>query len=398
MFRLLLCCTLFMLSHLTLAQQATSNSGDEGRVSTPQPDVLLDNLDHPWGVAFSKQGLLITERAGKLRVARRTTRHGVLDWQLSSPVKGLPDIDVNGQGGLLDVATWKDWVYLSFSKPVGRRNTTAVIRGKLVGDFSSGYTLANIEAIFEQKPAYPSRIHFGSRLVFTPDDYLFITLGDRGYPRENAQRLDNHHGKQIRLHPDGRIPSDNPFVKRSNALPEIWSYGHRNMQGAALHPVSGKLWTHEHGPRGGDEINIPEPGKNYGWPVITYGEEYRGGKIGEGTQKNGMEQPLYYWVPSIAPSGMLFYTGGRYAGWDNSLLVGSLKFRQLVRLSLSQDEQSPRIQSEKRLYGYGQTPAIGERIRDIEQGPDGLIYLLTDQDNGKLWVLKPDDIPLKHSQ
>ena len=280
----------------------------------------------------------------------------------------------------------------------GYAATIVVIRGKLVGDFSGGYTLANIEPIFEQKPAYPSRIHFGSRLVFTPDDYLFITLGDRGYPRENAQRLDNHHGKQIRLHPDGRIPSDNPFVKRSNALPEIWSYGHRNMQGAALHPVTGKLWTHEHGPRGGDEINIPEPGKNYGWPVITYGEEYRGGKIGEGTQKNGMEQPLYYWVPSIAPSGMLFYTGGRYAGWDNSLLVGSLKFRQLVQLSLSRDEQNPHIQSEKRLYGYSQTPAIGERIRDIEQGPDGLIYLLSDQDNGKLWVLKPDDIPLKHSQ
>ena len=359
--------------------------------AAPTPIPLLDDLNHPWGMAFSEQGLLITERSGHLRIARQTNPQKNTHWQLSRPVKGLPDIDVDGQGGLLDVATWNDWVYLSFSKPVGERSTTAVIRGKLQGDFASGYTLGNTETVFEQTPAYPSRIHFGSRLIFTPDDHLFITLGDRGYPRDNAQRLDNHHGKLIRLHPDGRIPADNPFIKTPNALPEIWSYGHRNSQGAALHPITGALWTHEHGPRGGDEINIPEAGKNYGWPVITYGEEYRGGKIGEGTHKPGMEQPLYYWVPSIAPSGMLFYTGKRYADWHNSLLVGSLKFRQLVRLTLSRNYQKPRIQTEERLYGHGQSPSIGERIRDIEQGPDGLIYMLTDQDNGTLWVLEPDD-------
>lgn len=370
---------------LTLpACQAQSNTPHATSNTPPTPNVLIHGLHHPWGMAFIDDQLLITERSGQLRIARQSEA----GWQLSIPVTGLPDIDVRGQGGLLDVAVWKRWVYLSYTKAIGHKNTTAVVRGKLTGSFEAGYLLSNIEPIFEQSPAIDSRVHFGSRLIFTPDNHLFITLGDRGHTRNNAQRLDNHHGKLIRLNPDGSIPDDNPFTSTSStpkARPHIWSYGHRNSQGAAIHPKTHRLWTHEHGPQGGDEINLPEAGRNYGWPVVTYGEEYGGGKIGTGTQADGMVQPTYYWVPSIAPSGMVFYTGTAYPDWQGNLLVGSLKFRQLVRLTLKGNA----ITNEERLYGPNQAHTIGERIRDIEQGPNGRLYLLTDHSNGKLWVLEP---------
>ncbi len=336
-----------------------------------QVEVVADQLDHPWGLDFLPDGrLLVSERSGQLRIVNKG--------KASAPIKGLPEIWVGGQGGLLDVAVHQGWIYFSYSEPgtLPLTNSTAVARGKLKAN-----ELTDVEVLFSQQPKYVSRAHFGSRLAFTNDGYLFITLGERYMPRDDAQTLDNHHGKLIRLWPDGRVPKDNPYVDKKGALPEIWSIGHRNIQGAAIHPNTGKLWIHEHGPRGGDEINIPQAGKNYGWPVITYGEEYSGGKIGEGTHKKGMEQPLYYWVPSIAPSGMTFYTGDAFPKWQGDLFVGSLKFRQLVRLELDGDKV---VEEERMLQDE-----IGERIRDVVQGPDDLLYLLTDQDNGKIIRLRP---------
>ncbi|MAR90466.1 MAG: oxidoreductase [Pseudomonadales bacterium] len=333
-------------------------------------ETLASGLDHPWGLAFvTPDRILITERSGQLRIFE--------DGKLSEPVQGLPEIWVGGQGGLLDVAANQGWIYFSYSEPgsLPLTNSTAVARGKL-----NGRQLSELEVIFSQEPKYVSRAHFGSRLVFS-GGYLFITLGERFSAKDDAQTLDNHHGKVVRIFPDGRVPEDNPYQGQDNALPEIWSIGHRNIQGATLHPTTGALWIHEHGPQGGDEINIPEPGENYGWPVITYGEKYGGGKIGEGTEKPGMEQPLYYWVPSIAPSGMTFYTGTAFPQWRGDLFVGSLKFRQLVRLELDGNE----VVGEERML----QDAVGDRIRDVVQGPDGLLYLLTDEDNGRLLRLKP---------
>ena len=287
---------------------------------------------------------------------------------------------VSGQGGLLDVAYRDGWVYFSYAEPgatVGR-NSTAVARGRLEGE-----ALTDVSVIFRQLPRYPSRGHFGSRLAFSPQGHLFITLGDRQTARDDAQTLDNHHGKVIRIWPDGRVPEDNPYVDQQDdkALPEIWSYGHRNVQGAAIHPQTGELWTHEHGPRGGDEVNVTRAAVNHGWPVITYGEEYRGGKIGVGTHKVGMAQPLHYWVPSIAPSGMAFSTSGRYPQWQGDLFVGSLKFQQLVRLDL----ENGRVVKEQRLFD----DSLGQRLRDVVEGPDGLLYLLTDDSRGRLLRLRP---------
>ena len=344
-------------------------------------EVIARNLDHPWGLAFlDSEQLLVTERSGQLRLVKQG--------RVGKPIAGLPEIWVGGQGGLLDVAVQGDWIYFSYAEPgtLPLTNSTAVARAKLSPDQRQ---LTDLEVIFRQQPKYVSRGHFGSRLAFSNDGYLFITLGERYLPRDDAQTLDNHHGKVIRLWPDGRVPEDNPYVKTgsakqnaaSQALPEIWSIGHRNIQGAAIHPGSGRLWIHEHGPQGGDEINVPAAGKNYGWPVITYGEEYGGGKIGEGTHKAGMEQPLHYWVPSIAPSGMAFYTGSAFPQWQGDLFVGSLKFQQLVRLELDGEK----VVAEERLL----KAEVGERIRDVVQGPDGLLYLLTDSDNGKIIQLQP---------
>jgi aldose sugar dehydrogenase len=329
-------------------------------------------------VAFLPEGrFLVTERAGRLRVVEA-------DGRLTS-VAGLPDVAAGGQGGLLDLVLDSGFarnrtLYFCFAEPAlaGHRNSTALARATLSADRSR---LEDVQVIFSQKPKVASSTHFGCRIVEGRDGTLFLTLGERFRHAQDAQQLDNHHGKVVRVHKDGRVPADNPFAARPGALPEIWSYGHRNPQGATLAP-DGTLWTHEHGPQGGDEINLPLPGRNHGWPVITYGEQYGGGKIGEGlTAAAGMEQPLHYWVPSIAPSGMAFLTSERYgAAWKGSLFVGSLKFRFLNRIEL----QGGKVARENRLLAD-----LGERIRDVRQGPDGLLYVLTDNPRGRLLRLLP---------
>jgi glucose/arabinose dehydrogenase len=306
-------------------------------------------------------------------------------------VQGLPAIDVRGQGGLLDVVVDSAFrqnrtLYFCFSEPAptGQSgNSTALARARLSDD---GRRLETVQVIFRQAPKFSSSAHFGCRIVESlkdgqADGTLFLTLGDRFSRMQDAQTLDNHHGKVVRIGKDGSVPKDNPFVNTVGAKPEIWSYGHRNPQGAALAP-SGVLWMHEHGPQGGDEINVSQSGKNYGWPVITYGENYGGGKIGEGlTTKAGLEQPLHYWAPSIAPSGMAFVTSDKYgSGWRGNLLVGSLKFQYLNRIVL---EGRKVVREEKLLTD------LNQRIRDVRQGSDGLIYVLTDASNGQLIRLLP---------
>ena len=344
----------------------------------PKPITVASGLENPWGLAFLPDGrMLVTERPGRLRIVQA-------DGHVSEPVQGLPKIVVGGQGGLLDVAVDPKFsdsalVYWSYSEPAAgadNANSTAVARGKLEGD-----RLTGVQVIFRQSPKVNSSAHFGSRLAFARDGRLFITLGDRFSRRDDAQALDNHHGKVVRIEADGRVPADNPFVGRSGALPEIWSYGHRNLQGAAIHPQSGELWTHEHGPQGGDELNAPAAGRNHGWPVITYGREYGSGfKIGEGTARAGIVAPLTYWVPSIAPSGMAFLTSDRYPGWKGNLFIGALRGQTLVRLELD----GQKVLKEHRLL-----QSMGERIRDVRQGPDGWLYLLTDQRNGRVIRLQP---------
>ena len=330
-------------------------------------------LVHPWGLAFLPDGrMLVTERPGRLRLVSK-------DGRLSEPLGGVPSVYARGQGGVLDVAIDPEYesnrlVYLSYAEPGDLGAGTAVGRGRLT---ESG--LESFEVIFRQIPKTNTKVHFGSRLVFSPDGKLYITLGERG-ERDRAQDLSVHRGQVIRINLDGSVPDDNPFVNRSGARPEIWSHGHRNPQSAALHPATGKLWTVEHGARGGDEINIPRPGHNYGWPVISYGVHYTGMKIGEGTHKEGMEQPLYYWDPSIAPSGMAFYTGDRFLEWKGNLLVGALKGSMLVRLELDGEK----VVGEERILRE-----MDERIRDVRQGPDGYIYLLTDEENGRILRLEP---------
>lgn len=339
-------------------------------------ETLTRGLSHPWGLAFLPDGgFLVTERPGRLR---RITPDGRL---YPHPIQGLPEVLAVGQGGLMDVALHPDfasnrWVYLSYNEPGTGGHGTAVARGRY-----DGRRLDQLQRLFSLQPKSDTGYHFGSRLVFDGKGYLFITLGDRG-DKPRAQDLGDHAGSVIRLHDDGRIPADNPFIAAA-ARPGIFSYGHRNIQGAALHPDTGELWTHEHGPQGGDEINISRAGLNFGWPVITYGVNYRSGSaIGEGTHKAGMLQPLHYWVPSIGPSGMAFYDAAAFPGWRGDLFVGSLKFRELVRLEVDGD----RIVHEERLLGreFG-------RIRDVRQGPDGLIYLLTDAADGALLRLHPAD-------
>src|SRR5262245_24054624 len=336
---------------------------------------IVEGLDHPWGVAFLPDGrMLITERPGRLRIVQE----GKL---LPQPVAGLPAISAFGQGGLLDIALHPRFrenslVYLSYvAQGAGSGAGTEVARGKLAGN-----RLEDVQVIFRQLPKSSGGRHFGSRLVFDREGYLYITLGDRG-DQNRAQRSDDHAGSVIRLHDDGRVPQDNPFVGQAGWKPEKYTLGNRNMQGAALHPQTGKLWTHEHGPQGGDEINVMRAGANYGWPVITYGVNYGiGTKIGEGTHKTGMEQPLHYWVPSIAPSGMAFYTGDRFPRWRGDLFVGALRDEMLVRLKLDGEKI---VKEERLLKG-----AIG-RIRDVRSGPDGLIYILTDESRGVLARLEP---------
>jgi glucose/arabinose dehydrogenase len=334
-------------------------------------------LVHPWGLAFLPGGrLLVTERPGRLRLVGK-------DGRLSQPLENVPDVATSAQGGLLDVALSPDFasssmIFFSFAERRDGGSATTVARAKLVvaGD---GGRLDDVKIVFRQQPAGLGGIHFGSRLVFARDGNLFVTLGDRGQ-REMAQDLGTHYGKVIRLRPDGTVPPDNPFVSKAGARPEIWSYGHRNVQAAALHPVTGKLWTIEHGARGGDELNIPLAGRNYGWPVITYGRDYSGFKIGEGTAKAGMEQPVYYWDPSIAPSGMAFYTGKLFPEWQGSLFVGALRGQALHRLVLDGDT----VVGEEVLLRD-----LGERIRDVRAGPDGAVWLLTDSTQGRVLRLVP---------
>jgi glucose/arabinose dehydrogenase len=354
------------------------------RSPTPRPttaplrvEVVARDLEHPWGLAFLPDGrLLVTERPGRLRLVGR-------DGRLGEPVGGVPPVAARGQGGLLDVALDPRFaetrlVYLAYAEP-GDDGTagTAVARGRL-GDGR----LDDVRVIYRQQPKVQGGNHFGSRLVFARDGTLFVTQGDRFSYREQAQDLSSGLGKVVRIHPDGSIPRDNPFVGRAGARPEIWSYGHRNVQAAALHPRTGRLWTVEHGARGGDELNHPEAGKNYGWPVITYGVDYSGATIGEGTARAGMEQPVYYWDPVIAPSGMAFYTGDAFPEWRESVLVGSLRPGLLVRLQLADG----RVTREERYLAD-----LSERIRDVRQGPDGLVYLLTDRRDGRVLRVSPGE-------
>jgi glucose/arabinose dehydrogenase len=338
---------------------------------------VTEDLDSPWGMAFLPDSRkLVTERPGRLRLVGAD---GQLDPQ---PVTGVPPVVAIGQGGLLDVALHPEfarngWVYLSYAGADADGYGTEVIRGRL-----DGHALRDVEVIFRMQPRSASSHHFGSRLVFDRQGFLYITLGERG-DKDRAQRLDDHAGSVIRLHDDGRVPADNPFVGKSGARPEKFTLGHRNIQGAALHPKTGELWAHEHGPQGGDEINIIRAGRNYGWPVITYGRNYiTGTSIGEGTAKAGMVQPLWQWTPSIAPSGMAFYTGNRFPAWRGNLFVGALKGQMLVRLILDGEGI---VREERLLEGQ-----LG-RIRDVRNGPDGFIYLLIDGSRGKIVRLEPSD-------
>lgn len=341
-------------------------------------EVVASGLQNPWGLAFLPDGrALVTERPGRLRIIGK-------DNKLSDPVAGVPEVAAVGQGGLLDVALSPNFakdnlVFLSFAEPRGANgSSTSVARGKFV-EKDGKASLEEVKVIFRQEPARPGGFHFGSRLVFARDGNLFVTTGERNL-KTPAQDLSNHIGKIIRIKPDGGVPADNPFVKNKDAKPEIWSYGHRNVQGAALHPQTGKLWIVEHGPRGGDEINVPEAGKNYGWPVIGYGIDYSGAKIHESTHKEGMEQPIHYWTPSIAPSGAMFYTGDLFPEWKGNLFTGSLVFTSLYRVELN---------GEKFVKEEALLESAGDRIRDVRQAPDGAIWLLTDAKNGKVLRLTP---------
>jgi glucose/arabinose dehydrogenase len=361
---------------LGLAHAQASKSPTPAAVALPgRAAVVASGLEHPWGLAFLPDGsMLVTERPGRLR------RVGA-DGRVSAPLEGVPKVVASGQGGLLDVALSPKFaedrlVYLSFSEPGASGAGTAVARARLG---ASG--LEGTEVIWRQEPKVGGGNHFGSRLVFARDGTLFVTLGDRFSYRDRAQDLGAALGKVVRIKADGTVPADNPFVGTAGARPEIWSYGHRNVQAAALDPRSGALYTVEHGARGGDELNRPQAGRNYGWPVITYGRDYTFLPIGEGTAKPGMEQPLYYWDPVIAPSGATFYTGDAFPEWRGNLLVGSLNPGGLVRLVLDGD----RVALEER-YREGELRA---RIRDVVQGPEGYVYLLTDDDDGKVLRIEP---------
>ncbi|MFT3997721.1 MAG: PQQ-dependent sugar dehydrogenase [Asticcacaulis sp.] len=351
----------------TASKPAEANSAYEATV-------FATGIEQPWGMTFLPDGrLLVTEKAGGLKLVSK-------DGKSVQPVSGAPVVVDYGQAGLLDVVADLNFaqnglVYFSFSEE-GENDTagTAVARGKLEGNAITG-----LQVIWRQSPKVESPNHWGSRLAFSKDgQYLFITVGDRANQRPLVQRLDTTIGKTLRIRPDGSIPEDNPFVKTPGAKGEIWSLGHRNQQGAFVHPETGALWTNEHGPQGGDEINIVKPGKNYGWPLITYGEEYGGGRIGT-TSKDGLEQPLHYWVPSIAPAGMLWYDGPHTA-WQGKVFVASLKFKYLDMITL---ENGKVVKEEKLLTEFG------ERVRDVEKGPDGALYVAFDNPEGRIVRMVP---------
>lgn len=340
---------------------------------------FAEGLRHPWGLVFLPDGrMLVTERRGALRVVGT-------DGALSKPLGGLPKVDARDQGGLLDVNIDPDFatnrmVYVSYSEPGEGGNSTAVARGVLNEDATA---LSDVKVIFSQKPKKRSTKHFGSRLVFDREGHLFVTLGERSNAefRGEAQDLGSHLGKVVRINRDGSVPADNPFVGREGARPEIWSYGHRNIQGAALNPDTGELWINEHGPRGGDEVNIAEAGKNYGWPLVSYGVEYSGEPVGTGQHSApGMEDPIYEWTPVIAVSGMEFYTGDAFPAWRGDVFVGGLRGQALVRL----EKDGRRITEEERLL-----TDLGQRIRAVKQGPDGDLYVITDEESGEILRMSP---------
>jgi aldose sugar dehydrogenase len=338
-------------------------------------ETVVEGLEHPWAVDFLPDGrMLVTEKPGRLRV--------VSNGKLSEPVTGLPKIKEKGQGGLLDIALDPDYknnqiIYLSYSAKGKGGIGTEVVKGKLIGN-----ELKDTQVIFKLLPKTNTGYHFGSRLLFAKDGSLFVTLGDRG-DKDRAQDISDHAGSLIHINKDGSVPENNPFVNSSNAKPEIYTYGNRNMQGIAMHPETGEVWTVEHGPQGGDELNLMKPGVNYGWPVITYGANYgTGTKIGEGTEKEGMEQPIHRWVPSIATSSLLFYTGDKFPNWNINAFISSLKFGQLARLEM----QGNKVIKEERIING----KVG-RIREVQQGLDGYIYIITDESNGRLLRLKPVD-------
>jgi aldose sugar dehydrogenase len=366
-----------------------TEAANPGQTRAPAPakslavtvETVAKGLEHPWALLFLPDGrMLVTERPGRMRIVEASGA-------LSPPVAGVPAVFASGQGGLLDVALDPKFpdnglIYWTYAEPrSGGSSGTSVARGKLVVEGTAGDIKAHVESvavIFRQDPAAGS-YHFGSRLVFARDGSLFVALGERNL-KAPAQDLANTHGKVIRILTDGSVPKDNPFIGKAGIKPEIWSSGHRNIQGAALHPVTGKLWTIEHGPRGGDEINVPLAGKNYGWPVIGYGIDYSGEKIHASAVKEGMEQPVYYWTPSIAPSGATFYTGTRVPEWAGNLFVGALAGQHLARLVLDGE----RIVGEEKLLAD-----LGERIRDVRMGPDGAIYVVTDDPQGRVLRVTP---------
>lgn len=371
-----------MLKHSTLFATALlmahAAAADAPRSPTPaslrnvfEVSTVANGIEHGWGFAFLPDNrILVTERPGRMRIVGA-------DGKLSAPLQGLPPIAVVGQGGLLDVTLSPDFasdrlVYFSFAEAGDGGVGTAVARGRL-----AAAALEDVQVIWRQQPKVDGGNHFGSRIVFRGDGTLFITMGDRYSHREKVQDLGTTIGKVVRINADGSVPRDNPFVNRAGALPEIWSVGHRNVQAAALQPGTRELWTIEHGARGGDELNNPQAGRNYGWPVITYGVDYSGAKIGEGTAKAGMEQPVYYWDPVIAPAGAVFYTGQAFAQWQGDLFVGSMTPGCLVRL----DMENGRVR--------GETRYLDERIRDVQQGSDGLLYVLTDARRGRILRLAP---------
>jgi aldose sugar dehydrogenase len=362
-----------LLVWLPMAEaQAFKSSAGDLKVET-----WAGGLAHPWSLAFLPDGnMLVTERPGRLRVATR-------DGKLSAPLAGLPRIYASGQGGLLDIVLDRNFAqnrtaYFCFAEPMDGGARTALARARLAD--ATPPRLDDVQVIYRQEGPPSHGLHFGCRIAQGTDNLLFLTQGDHGSHRNEAQNLGNHLGKIIRIAPDGSAPRDNPFIGRSDAKSEIWSYGHRNSQGAAIHPATGKLWMAEHGPRGGDEINIADKGKNYGWPVIGYGVEYSGAKAHDSTHRSGMEQPVKYWVPSISPSGMAFYYGDLFPAWRGSLFIGGLSARILVRLSLD----GQKVTGEERLL-----QELGERIRDVRAGLDGALYLLTDNSAGRILRVAP---------
>ena len=359
---------------------ATGTRGEEPAFDSSAGELevrtIARGLVNPWALTFLPDGtMLVTERPGRMRLVSA-------EGQVSPPLKGVPDVWASGQGGLHDVVTDKSFaqnrtIYFCYAERTAGGGRTTAARAKLSDDNGR---LDEVKIIFRQQGPLSSGNHYGCRIAQADDGNLFVALGDHFTHRDQAQNLGNHLGKLIRITPDGSVPAGNPFAGRADAKPEIWSYGHRNMQGAAVNPASGKLWIHEHGPRGGDEVNVVGKGKNYGWPVIGYGIDYSGAKIHESTAKDGMEQPLKYWVPSIAPSGMAFYTGKLFPKWNGSLFTGALRGAMLVRLTLNGNA----VTSEERLLQN-----LHERIRDVRQGPDGALWLLTDSSNGRVLRVAP---------